>query len=116
MKLEEILGIRNCQFFKRISILTKAKEIWRRIVSDYSFKRELKHTNLKEVFDNTKRGSRNYKAILQDAKKSKNNPVETINRNWKIAENMTWKSTLRRPLVSGNYTFHQQIYKNYIYK
>ena len=48
------------------------------MTSDYSFKSELKHTCLKEVFENTKKGSRNYKAILMNAVNTKNKPAETI--------------------------------------
>ena len=56
------------------------------MTNDYSFKSSLKHTSLKKVFYNTKKGSKNYKAIIQEAKKSKNKPAETINKTWKISE------------------------------
>ena len=50
------------------------------------FKSNIKYTSYKEVFNNTKNGSKNYKAIIQQAKKSKNKPAETINKTWKISE------------------------------
>ena len=73
-------------FFERITILTKVKAIWKKMTTDYSFKSEHKYTSLKEVFDNTKKGSRNYKVILMNAVNPKNQPAETINTKWKIAE------------------------------
>ena len=63
-ELEELLGITNKQFFERITILTEVKEIWRKMTTDYSFKSNTKHTSLKEVFNNTKKGKKNYKAII----------------------------------------------------
>ena len=56
------------------------------MTTDYSFKSDTKHTSLKEVFNSTKKGSKNYKAIILQARKSKNKPAETINKNWKISE------------------------------
>ena len=56
------------------------------MTTDYSIKSNIKHTSLKEVFNNTKKGSKNYKAIIQQAKKSKNKPAETRNKTWKIYE------------------------------
>ena len=55
-------------------------------MTDYSFKSSMKHTSLKEVFNNTKKGSRNNKAIIEEAKKSKNKPAGTIKKTWKISE------------------------------
>ena len=85
-ELEELLGITNKPFFERITTLTKVKEIWRKMTTDYSFKSDTKHTSLKEVLNNTKKGSKNYKAIILQARKSKNKPAETINKTWKISE------------------------------
>ena len=34
-ELEELLGITNKQFFERITTLTKVKEIWRKMTTDY---------------------------------------------------------------------------------
>ena len=56
------------------------------MTSNYSFKSEQKYTSLKEVFDNTKKGSRNYKAILMNAVNTKNQPAETINSKWRISK------------------------------
>ena len=58
IELAELLGIRDLPFYERITILTKA--IWKKMTSDFSFNSEQKYTSLKEVFDNTKKGSRNY--------------------------------------------------------
>ena len=38
------------------------------------------------MFNNTKKGSKNYKAIILQAKKSKNKMAATINKTWKISE------------------------------
>ena len=81
-----MLGIRDLPFYERITILTKVKAIWKKMTSDFSFKSEQKYTSLKEVFDNTKKGSRYYKAILMSAVNTKNQPAETINSKWRISE------------------------------
>ena len=86
IELAEMLGIRDLPFYERITILTKVKAIWKKMTSDFSFKSEQKYTSLKEVFDNTKKGSRNYKAILMSAVNAKNQPAETINSKWRISE------------------------------
>ena len=41
-------------------------------------------TSIKEVFKGAKKGSRNYKTILQSNLTVKNKPGETINTNWNI--------------------------------
>ena len=41
-------------------------------------------TSIKEVFKGNKKGSRNYKTILQSNLNVKNKPGETINTNWNI--------------------------------
>ena len=84
-ELADILGISDLQFFERITILTKVKTIWKKMTSDYSFKSKQKHTCLKEVFDNTKKGSRNYKKILMKNENLRNTPAETINTKWRIS-------------------------------
>ena len=86
IELAELLGIGDLPFYERITILTKVKAIWKKMTSDYSFKSEQKYTSLKEVFDNTKKGSRNYKAIIMNAVNTKNQPAETINTKWRISE------------------------------
>ena len=55
------------------------------MTTEYTFKSEHKHTSLKEVFDNTKKGSRNYKKILMNAVNPKNQPADTINTKWRIS-------------------------------
>ncbi len=85
VELADLLGIGNLQFFERITILTKVKAIWKKMTSDYSFKSEQKHTSLQEVFDNTKKGSRNYKKILMKNNNPGNKPAETMNTKWRIS-------------------------------
>ena len=86
IELAELLGIGDLPFYERITILTKVKAIWKKMTNDYSFKSEQKYSSLKEVFDNTKKGSRNYKAIIMKAVNTKNQPADTINTKWRISE------------------------------
>ena len=81
-----MLGIGDLPFYERIIILTKVKAIWKKMTNDYSFKSEQKYSSLKEGFNNTKKGSRNYKAIVMNATNTKNQPAETINTKWRISE------------------------------
>jgi hypothetical protein len=47
-----------------------------------SFKSDQEHTSLREVFDSTKKGSRKYKEIIENAQTTQNTPADTINTNW----------------------------------
>ena len=85
LELIDLLKIGNLPFYERITILTKVKAIWKKMTTDYTFKSEHKHTSLKEVFDNTKKGSRNYKKILNNVVNPKNHPANTINTKWRIS-------------------------------
>ena len=49
-----------------------------------TFKSEIKMPSIKEVFNATQKGSKNYKKILQSNSTVKNKPRATINTNWNI--------------------------------
>ena len=68
-------------FLENIRQLTKVKAIWKVATGNLSFKIKLKHTSIKDVFNTTKKGSRNYKKNV----KVKNAPADTICTNWNIA-------------------------------
>jgi hypothetical protein len=57
----------------------------RQLQKNLSFKSELKHTSIKDVFNATKKGSRNYKKILMSNLMVRNVPGETICTHWNIA-------------------------------
>ena len=83
--LIKLLCMEKTPFLEKIRQLTKVKAIWKVATGNLSFKSKLKHTSIKDVFNTTKKGSRNYKKILQKNVKAKNAPADTICTNWNIA-------------------------------
>ena len=77
-ELIKLLCMENTPFLEKIRQLTKVKAIWKVAIGNLSFKSKLKHTSIKDVFNATKKGSRNYKKILQSNMKVKNAPADTI--------------------------------------
>ena len=75
----------NTPFLEKARQLTKVRAIWKTAIRNLSFKSKLKHTSIKDVFKNTRKGSKNYKKILQSTVKAKNTPADTICTNWNIA-------------------------------
>jgi hypothetical protein len=84
-ELIELLCIENLPFWEKITALSKTKAIWKKATENLSFKSDLKMTSIKDVFNATKKGSRNYKKILQSNQATKNQPGETICTNWNIS-------------------------------
>ena len=83
-ELTRLLCIENLPFWEKITVLSKTKAIWKKATENISFKSDLKMTSIKDVFNATKKGSRNYKKILQSNLSIKNKPGETICMNWNI--------------------------------
>jgi hypothetical protein len=84
-ELIKLLCMENTPFLEKIPQLTKVKAIWKVAIGNPNFKSELKHTSINDVFNATKKGSRNYKKILLSNQTVKNAPAETICTNWNIA-------------------------------
>ena len=85
LKFYFVLCMENTPFLEKARQLTKVRAIWKTAIRNLSFKSKLKHTSIKDIFKNTRKGSKNYKKILQSTVKAKNNPADTICTNWNIA-------------------------------
>ena len=77
-ELTRLLCIENLPFWEKIMALTKTKAIWKKATENLSFQSNLKMTSIKNVFNATKKGSRNYKKILQSNLNKKNQPSRTF--------------------------------------
>ena len=86
-ELIKLLCMENIPFLEKMCALTKVKAMWNVATGNLSFKSELKHTSIKDVFNATKKGSTSYKTILLSNVTVKNVPAETICNNYKTA----WK-------------------------
>jgi hypothetical protein len=64
-ELSSLLCIENLPFGEKLTILVKTKSIWKKATESLSFKSDLKMTSIKEIFNATKKGSRNCKTMLQ---------------------------------------------------
>ena len=85
-ELLRILNKGNNNYFENIVMINKTRELWKKLMDKYSFKHKLKHTNLKELFEQTKKGSRNYKNILNAGKNAKIQPMIKMNEIWNTDE------------------------------
>jgi hypothetical protein len=66
--------MKNIPFLEKIPALTIVKAIWKVATGNISFKSELKHTRIKDVFNATKKGSKIYKKILMSKLTVRNVP------------------------------------------
>ena len=80
-ELSRLLCIDNLPFWEKLTALSKTKAILKKAIENLSFKSDLKMTSIKEVFNATKKGSRNYKTKLKINLNLKNKPEESINTN-----------------------------------